>query len=464
MRTKYISIVLVIILIVAIPVAARFFNFGEPDYQSVITDASIEAPIPDEPVIEPVLIAERGIDDITREEFLYDFDYLVYVLETNFPSFGIVYRRHGVDMMSLAEELRKELTDESRDMDIERFIELIRVDFLGQARQIGHLRLVLYPEWRQIISIDELNYDFFYYNFQYHPYLRDLSTFRLDVFRSAVSEKRYTHSRHLLDIRPMSDLDEVRAIEVDTIEDGRIAYINVRSLPNRISINPLDLETLTYFLSSIGGYQHLIIDIREAPGGYRGFFDIIAKPLIRMPLTGRRDYFFMNGTRNMEFMQTVLDSGMKRTFNISDLRTIIAPRITFPEYVLDDLMYMNYHFRMPHVMHPLPREERSPFQGKIWMLISESNASAAQIVADFYKYSGFATLVGETTRGMMPPPWSSAYFSLPNTGLIIRYDPAYVINPRSSRPLEEGTEPHYFNRRGLDALETVLEMIREADD
>jgi hypothetical protein len=160
------------------------------------------------------------------------------------------------------------------------------------------------------------------------------------------------------------------------------------------------------------------------------------------------------------FMQREFDFGIVRPFEVRDLRRI-TPHVTFADYVYSDLMYMDYYFRRSHVLHPRPIDRRSPFQGKIWMLIDESGASAVQIVADFYRHNGFATFVGEPTRGMMPSHWGSLLFPLPNTGLIIRYDPAFVINPRTNRPLEEGTEPHYFNRPGLDALETTLELIRE---
>jgi len=39
----------------------------------------------------------------------------------------------------------------------------------------------------------------------------------------------------------------------------------------------------------------------------------------------------------------------------------------------------------------------------------------------------------------------------------------FYVTDRYGRPLEAGTIPHYFNRPGMDALETVLAMIEEAD-
>ena len=56
--------------------------------------------------------------------------------------------------------------------------------------------------------------------------------------------------------------------------------------------------------------------------------------------------------------------------------------------------------------------------------------------------------------------WGSNFFALPNTGFIIRYNPTLILDS-SGRPLEYGTQPHFFNRPGLDALETVLELIEE---
>jgi C-terminal processing protease CtpA/Prc len=96
------------------------------------------------------------------------------------------------------------------------------------------------------------------------------------------------------------------------------------------------------------------------------------------------------------------------------------------------------------------------------MLIDENVASAANQVAAFYKYTRFATLVGETTGGISGSPAvaSSNHFVLPNTGIIVRYDAAYVTTA-FGHPLEMGIEPHHFNRPGLCALETVLELINE---
>jgi len=73
---------------------------------------------------------------------------------------------------------------------------------------------------------------------------------------------------------------------------------------------------------------------------------------------------------------------------------------------------------------------------------------------------GFATLVGETVRGGFTF-LRTTEFQLPNTGIIVAWDED-LLTDQYGRAFEEfPTEPHYFNRPGLDALETVLQLIEE---
>ena len=389
---------------------------------------------------------ESRLDNFTREDFLYDFDYLVYVLKTNFPSLGIIYRRYGVDMLALGDEIRAEMADESQEMNIERFIWLTRNDFLNRARQVGHLGMLQYAEYRWLIS----SYESAGMSWQFH----------LNVLNSLPSQAIYAHHRPLLDLFPeVIPWDMQTTIEMERIEYGRIAYLGVRRMAGYLT--SAESRALADFFHLVRDYEHLIIDLRGNGGGSQLFFDhYITRSLIGTPISGQLYYFFMAGERNMHFMQDNLGSILKSEFEIDRLSQLV-PNVVFSDYVQNDLTLMDYHFRAGHRVVPLPRHERNPFRGEIWMLIDGRGFSATQFVVDFHRYSGFATLVGETTGGMMGTPWHSVLFALPNTGLIIRYDPAYVINPHSSRPLEKGTEPHYFNRPGLDALETVLEMIKE---
>jgi ABC-type glycerol-3-phosphate transport system substrate-binding protein len=84
--------------------------------------------------------------------------------------------------------------------------------------------------------------------------------------------------------------------------------------------------------------------------------------------------------------------------------------------------------------------------------------SAAQIVPWVVKEIDFATLVGEVTGGILGGP--RTFVALPNSGIVFQMDLFYITD-QYGFPLEAGTTPHYFNRDGYDALETVLQMIAE---
>ncbi|MCL2562658.1 MAG: S41 family peptidase [Oscillospiraceae bacterium] len=92
-------------------------------------------------------------------------------------------------------------------------------------------------------------------------------------------------------------------------------------------------------------------------------------------------------------------------------------------------------------------------------------ASGAEAATAMLKYNNIATVVGEATMGVFgtgADPFT-AIISLPHTGIVLRFDTAYFTDTEG-RPFEGyGVTPHYFNRPGMDALETVLAMIREGE-
>jgi len=246
------------------------------------------------------------------------------------------------------------------------------------------------------------------------------------------------------------------------IEEGHVAYVRVHHMLNTEGWY-LDRDRLWRFYAGLAGFGHLIIDVRGNPGGFVWYFDeVVAQPLIP-PGSGLFAYFhhfYIGGAYNLAFMEAGRRWARGREpFDPQDPGRHFTRNHLTPE-VIQDIGQKDYRFVEMHRVLALPSDYRSPFDGKIWMLVDGGMFSASQMVAAFYKDAGFATLVGETTGGMVPTPWGSNFFALPNTGIIIRYDPTFVTD-RHGRPLEYGTTPHYFNRPGMDALETVLAMIEE---
>lgn len=101
--------------------------------------------------------------------------------------------------------------------------------------------------------------------------------------------------------------------------------------------------------------------------------------------------------------------------------------------------------------------EKPLFCGRIWLLTSKNNFSASETFARFCKVTGFATLVGRSTSGS-GDGGSPLFFPLPNSGIMVRFDADYVLNPDGTNQFESGTEPDYSVEG--DPLNECLRIIK----
>jgi len=106
-----------------------------------------------------------------------------------------------------------------------------------------------------------------------------------------------------------------------------------------------------------------------------------------------------------------------------------------------------------------PTANEKSFEGKIWILTSRRSDSAVESVAIFARETGFATLVGRPTAGIMHA--MTAYLLLPNSGILVRYDFGYMTDSYGRSFEELGVPPHFFNHPEMNALQTALALIEE---
>jgi len=397
----------------------------------------------------------------TREDFLYDFDYMVAVLEVNFPSFGIIYRHHGVDMLEVAQDLRARLQDSTKPIDFETFWNMLRDDFFYHAYTgyvplpIGHLHMLSDSGRRNMIDTYSA------------PHLSDVAPYFLRIFNTPPTHPSYpyleAHTYPLSNL-PNWEVSRRRVLSIDVIEEGAIGYLRFYTFSRTPSSTEWD--ELLDFYNDIIDFEHLIIDLRGNTGGVSyHFYQAATSYLIDRSLVANFHHFLMDGEHNMVFFHNVLERDIVRLHNLfcADGHLRLFTGNDALGYVMEVMDGVNYRIIEHRRVDPRPRRERRQFDGKIWLLIDEYNYSAALEIAHFHKETGFATLVGQTTRGgSSGRSWGSNFFALPNTGIIIRYDPTLVTDVRG-RPLEYGIEPHHFNRPGMDALETVLALIAEGN-
>lgn len=104
----------------------------------------------------------------------------------------------------------------------------------------------------------------------------------------------------------------------------------------------------------------------------------------------------------------------------------------------------------------------SVFSGRIWLLIDQSNYSAAEALIQRLKNCDFVTLVGNQTRGggMIFAAPAKIPFVLPNSGLLYQYVPFYCMNEDGSCNDFYGTKPD-IDVGQEDALEICLKEIEK---
>ena len=412
---------------------------------------------------EERISAERNefFMSLTREQILEDFDYMMDILEENYPYFDLVYRVRNVDMREYAGRLRERLADETLELDLNIFLQMMQNEFFAHSRNAGHLQIInrSYYVNRLANALEEGNFhidfrrwaDFLYDVFVSHP---------ATAFYGEVDEDDLSMALERSMIVPGN-------ITTDIIEEGKIGYIRVNRMLR--SVQGFDIVELRPFYNQLAGYEHLIIDIRDNPGGNAwGFQQAITAAHIENPLNIMGMNFIRGGDLNIRFMNAV-HPGRRSNFEvIHDGQFIMGVGRSTLNFInanmnLNEILSIDYVVNHRETIFPSrpPNLQMTGFDGQIWLLINERTASAAEQIASLYKSQNLAILVGDTTRGIGGNPGLyPVYFMLPNSGAIVRYDIAYTIDS-SGRALEEGIPPHILNRPGMDALETVLALIEE---
>jgi len=371
---------------------------------------------------------------------VYDFNYLLATLEQNVPSLRLLQIRDGIDLMAIGGQVQEILETDYSGNYITRLYRLVGQAFIGPLGST-------YPTGR----LTRLDYTAVEWENSENRRMADAGFDPEDILGMLVAP----------DLNPGYDVrfsEMMQAIAPYIIAEGRIAYYGVVRFSERRL--PYECYITQQFLEEIADFEHLIIDLRGVTGGALWFFDeMLGRHLIREEKYAYFHNFYRGGGRNLAFFDAM---GSRRpqssAFNAGDFAGVISAEYL---HVLDYLADMDFHYMYRYTL--TPSTTPSGFSGKIWILIDEYTTGAAQIAAAFYKEIGFATFVGNTTGGgaaICSVAGVSNFITLPNTSFVVRYDVVFTLAP-SGRPIEYGTEPHYFNRSGMCALETVMALIEE---
>lgn len=436
---------------------------------------------------------QNSDEQLTMEDFLNDFDYMMQTMEDTFPYFGVAERRLGVDIKALGRETRAKIEnypysleglanelgislEDMPELDEQIFWSIIRHEFFSHFSGFAHT----YPLNSGLYNIFQLPYS--------SPSSPLYTSHNHHAFTNPASQRFYQEQEALFNtlaeeqgaifqfiFRGEPPFTEPRRIETEIIEKDKIAYLNV---PSFLSFNVDTNDTLRTFYRNIKKYEHLIIDIRDNGGGSPDIW----RMLIMKPLWPERNnmpdmplYAFYKGSKlGKSLGEENLKIEAQNSRNIPETDDLLTAREimesnNLPHINEDDVQDLAYgvrfntsisniewrhmdQLRIPNISYP--------FDGEIWLLTNGNNYSGAALFARHAKEMGFATLVGEQTGGAYTTS-SGWFFALPNTGIILRWDIDYLTDSYGRALNEFPTTPHHSNRPGMDALETVLQLIEE---
>ena len=377
-----------------------------------------------------------------------DLEYFAEILRDNFPRFNSINRQLDIDLNQRLDAMYNNLG--RRANPGQRFLEM---EFTGLQRRLqgsGHLFPV--NEFGYLYHLTSLYRERYEAGADFVP--SGIWQYYYDSLRSERAIQRFGNVEVDLDA-PLSNV-VANNITTEIIEEGHIARMRIAQLPSWNMEQ--DREIVLAFYQEIADFDHLIIDLRGNPGGATAFFtEIIMAPLLSEPARGRYYEFITVGEQAM-FLAEASREALHIPFESTDGPIPIAGfmlGVEMTEFAMEDLDSLDYVLIRNFIVMP---ENTVGFDGKVWVLTDAATFSGAATSAMIAKYSGFATLVGNPTGSVFSG--MSVYRPLPNSGSIIRFDAGYVTNGEGRQLQERGIMPHYPNRSGLDALGTVLEMIK----
>ena len=444
-----------------------------------------------------------------KDLLLYDLDYLLQLFEDTFPYINVLYRTSGVDIRMLVETSREIIEnypyslqefasslgiafEDMPELDAQVFWGILLGEIFNHISPFAHARLThffnlqLHSSWNRDTSIPRIRFNRRAFdNIQGMLFYREMDSLWNYLAENDLALLQF-YSR--LDLSP-NEGSETRipnapVITTKILEEGRIAYLHIPSFnPPALGRGVFDTQyrsTFVDFYHKIQDYEHLIIDIRNNTGGCPD----LPIMYIMLPLSLEPD-----NLPNMPFYVLYTDSERGRHFSELNIESFRIPEYR-PGFIVqsdsplsieeilnsgslsylnqDDSQLLAYGFRvylcavrshnslttryaLPHI----------PFNGHVWLLTCGRNYSASAMFARFARYTGFATLVGETVGGAYAATIATP-LPLPNTGIVVAWDIDYITDEYGRALNEFPTQPHYFNRPGMDALETVLSMIAES--
>lgn len=386
------------------------------------------------------------ISDNMSERYLSDYDYMIDIIENNYPYLDVAKMVTHKDFETIYSEYRQKIMDVETDAEF--FSEIVQ-PFLDEFDYIGHMSIVSKEEYdanfgslKKLLGRDDFPQ---YGNFLLEVYsLPNVCKFYETSFNQGIGVEKSQSIE--------GDKSHNENLYFSYFPNDSAAYVSISSmLPFDKEDN--DAAELKKFFEEIEskGYQNCIIDIRGNGGGSDMYWrEHIVSPNQKGPLS-YKSYSLLKGVLSTLYVE----SSGREIHPISEFPIDSFPDLSYEQ--LDTFEY--YYLRETTVSHSDEQPYSPLFNGHIWLLVDGYVYSAADYFARFCKETGFATVVGNETAGGSGS-FSPMVVSLPNTGICFRFSPTLGLNSDGTSDEQVGTIPDIQASPGEDELIRCLRTIR----
>lgn len=417
-----------------------------------------------------------------NERFLSDLTYLVQEMGKSFPQINHARRKFGVDIRDQAAKLADRIASAQETYEAHEFRDLLtEYIFTPGVQRAGN------RSWYAMASnVGVLPKDFyleFFLRTSERPENPHDDHVHQILNKPAVV-KFYTgmdasgcHGTEILQLarsnRPVlsekTSPGQLPNVVTDIPIEGKVARLSVDMMGPNMQQDPdfyAALEDRIFdFYDRIAGFGHLVFDVRGNPGGFTPFVErMLVGPHLSEPvqLTG---FAFFPGEAAGEHVRCCTDTFYpERIYPRMDIGEMVGKGM-LPDLDPEDAAVLGSG-AFNHWMTFSPTARRSPFRGNIWILVDEGTGSASEVFSILARQAGIARIVGERSRGNYSKSrgqGSLFFIDLPNTGIVVTWDPVYFTDSRGRHAHEHHVVPDHFNRPGMNALETVLAIIENID-
>lgn len=331
----------------------------------------------------------QNIPELTAQEKVSDFTYLIETLKRNYPFFGLYERQYGESWLSKSNIFIKRVHDSRNNKEY-----LALIDSIVQS--LHHKDVDLAPTY---------HWDFFRTKYgeacltnpEYIPWVNALNQ----------SEKEISYWNALLEKRNRSDIESKNEV---TCKDSLMPELKTGIL--RISSFDMDKfrddsQRINEFLYQVSDYNYIIIDIQGNRGGSSLYWmEGIVNRLIYQPTSFNRCFVLKKGKQNSSFFVRYLsdETTNRNRQSLSDLPL---------EFDAETYKIVEQATTFYPIL-PIP------FKGKIIILTDPVVFSVADEFTYFAQNTSWATIAGETTGGGGIGS-DLALIRLPFSGILIRY-------------------------------------------